>query len=128
MLGRLSHVRGFALHPLIHRGKSMPRPGTANGQFKQVYTLYLQVYCLRLLPRHYAQRRARPHGKTRMQGRIGLGTPKGIYEVISVGGTAFNVDAMQVCLDRARADDQLAGDVLGVVALQHQCEHFLLAP
>ena len=26
------------------------------------------------------------------------------------------------------ADDQLAGDVLGVVALQHQREHLLLAP
>ena len=63
-----------------------------------------------------------------MQGRIGLGTPKGIYEVISVGDTAFNVDAMQVRLDSARADDQLAGDVLGVVALQHQREHLLLAP
>ena len=59
---------------------------------------------------------------------MGLGTPKGIYEVISVGDTAFNVDAMQVRLDRARADDQLAGDVLGVVALQQQREHLLLAP
>ena len=59
---------------------------------------------------------------------MGLGTPKGIYKVVSVGDAAFNVDAMQVCLDRARADDQLAGDVLGVVALQHQREHLLLAP